>query len=107
MLNHHPAHANVLSNRDWQKLIFYYYADHFINFKGLVNDLYKLYKVRLWISAVNPASFSPNAINQPSTGTGPGAITSPAGGSGFDTSYTMASGPIRTRTALCRHTSSR
>jgi hypothetical protein len=56
--------------RDWQKLIFYYYADHYVNFKDLVNDLYKLYKVRLWMSAVNPASFSTNAINQPPTGIG-------------------------------------
>jgi hypothetical protein len=37
--------------------------DHYANFKDLVNDLYKLYKVRLWMSAVNPASFSTNAIN--------------------------------------------
>lgn len=37
-------------------------------------DLCKLYKVRLWMSAVNPASFSTNAINQPPTGIGPGAI---------------------------------
>lgn len=41
------------------------------------------------MSAVNPASFSPNAINQPPTGIGPGAITSDAA---FDNSYTMAYG---------------
>lgn len=46
-----------------------------MNFKDLVNDLYKFYKVRLWMSAVNPASFSPNAIGQPPSGVGPGAIT--------------------------------
>lgn len=84
--------TNALFHRDWQKLIFYYYADHYVNFKDLVNDLYKLYKVRLWMSAVNPASFSPNAINQPPTGIGPGAITSSGAGNGFDTSYTMAYG---------------
>lgn len=50
-----------LRSRDWQKLIFYYYADHYLNFKGLVNNLSK---VRLWMSAVNPASFSTNAINR-------------------------------------------
>lgn len=80
-------------SRDWQKLIFYYYADHYVNFKDLVNDLYKLYKVRLWMSAVNPASFSTNAINQPPTGIGPGAIVSHSqSGPDFDNSYTMAYG---------------
>lgn len=85
--------ANSL-HRDWQKLIFYYYADHYVNFKDLVNDLYKLYKVRLWMSAVNPASFSPNAINQPPTGIGPGALTGNNSSSGqdFDNSYTMSYG---------------
>ena len=78
---------------EWQKLIFYYYADHYVNFKDLVNDLYKLYKVRLWMSAVNPASFSTNAINQPPTGIGPGAIvTHSQSGPDFDNSYTMAYG---------------
>lgn len=80
--------------RDWQKLIFYYYADHYVNFKELVNDLYKLYKVRLWMSAVNPASFSPNAINQPPTGIGPGAVTNNLDQyrPDFDNSYSMTYG---------------
>jgi hypothetical protein len=87
-----PDQANT-HPRDWQKLIFYYYADHYVNFKDLVNDLYKLYKVRLWMSAVNPASFSPNAINQPPTGIGPGAIVSHSqSGPDFDNTYTMAYG---------------
>ena len=74
-------------------MIFYYYADHYVNFKDLVNDLYKLYKVRLWMSAVNPASFSPNAINQPPTGIGPGAIVhNSQSGPDFDNTYTMAYG---------------
>ena len=74
-------------------MIFYYYADHYVNFKDLVNDLYKLYKVRLWMSAVNPASFSPNAINQPPTGIGPGAIVAHSqSGPDFDNTYTMAYG---------------
>ena len=64
-----------------------------MNFKDLVNDLYKLYKVRLWMSAVNPASFSTNAINQPPTGIGPGAIvTHSQSGPDFDNSYTMVCG---------------
>ena len=83
----------MLSSRDWNKLIFYYYADHYVNFKELVNDLYKLYKVRLWMSAVNPASFSPNAINQPPTGIGPGALTDfNALRQEFDSSYSMSYG---------------
>ena len=87
-MNHTNTHP-----RDWQKLIFYYYADHYVNFKDLVNDLYKLYKVRLWMSAVNPASFSPNAINQPPTGIGPGAIVHHSqSGPDFDNTYTMAYG---------------
>ncbi len=45
--------------RLWQKFIFYCYADHYVNFKDLVDDLYK---VCLWMSAVNAASSSTNAI---------------------------------------------
>jgi hypothetical protein len=45
------------------------------------------------MSAVNPASFSTNAINQPPTGIGPGAIvTHSQSGPDFDNSYTMAYG---------------
>jgi len=47
--------------RGWQKLIVYCFADHYVNFKDLVNDLYK---VCLWMSVVSPASFSTNAINR-------------------------------------------
>lgn len=75
-------------NRDFQKLIFYYYADHYINFKDLITDLYRIYKTRIWLSAVNPASFSQHAMGQPPSGIGPGAIT----GMGQDNSYTMAYG---------------
>jgi hypothetical protein len=46
--------------RVWQKLICYCFADHYVNFKDLVNDLYK---VCLWMSAASPASFSTNAVN--------------------------------------------
>ena len=45
----------------WQKLILYCFADHYVSFKDLVNDLYK---ACLWMCAVNPASFSTNAINR-------------------------------------------
>lgn len=45
------------------------------------------------MSAVNPAAFSRNAINQPPTGIGPGASTaSPNSGPAFDNTYTMKYG---------------
>ena len=43
--------------RDWKKLTFYYFADSYINFNPLVTDLFKIYKTRIWMSAINPASF--------------------------------------------------
>lgn len=43
--------------RDWKKLTFYYFADSYINFNSLVTDLFKIYKTRIWMSAINPASF--------------------------------------------------
>ncbi|KAL2868845.1 ribosomal L15-domain-containing protein [Aspergillus lucknowensis] len=42
---------------DWKKLTFYYFADSYINFNSLVTDLFKVYKTRIWMSAINPASF--------------------------------------------------
>lgn len=56
-------------------MIFYYYADHYINFKDLVTELYRIYKTRIWLSAVNPASFSQHALGTPPSGYGPGALT--------------------------------
>ncbi|OKL59546.1 hypothetical protein UA08_05360 [Talaromyces atroroseus] len=51
---------------DWKKLTFYYFADSYINFNSLVTDLFKIYKTRIWMSAINPASFV-----TPSTGLQP------------------------------------
>lgn len=39
-----------------------------------MNELFRIYKKRIWMSAVNPASFSQHAIGQPPSGIGPGAI---------------------------------
>ena len=64
--------------RDFQKLIFYYYADHYINFKDLVTELYRIYKTRIWMGAINPASYSQHAISSPPDGIGPGALTGAA-----------------------------
>lgn len=51
---------------DWKKLTFYYFADSYINFNSLVTDLFKIYKTRIWMSAINPASFvTPSAGLQP------------------------------------------
>ena len=56
----------TLNNRDWKKLTFYYFADAYINFNTLVTDLFKIYKTRIWMSAINPASFvTPTAGPQP------------------------------------------
>ncbi|XP_044724461.1 PSP1 domain-containing protein [Hirsutella rhossiliensis] len=59
---------------DWKKLTFYYFADSYINFNSLVTDLFKIYKTRIWMSAINPASFaSPTLGIQAPSGVGPGA----------------------------------
>jgi hypothetical protein len=56
-------------------LTFYYFADAYINFNSLVTDLFKVYKTRIWMSAINPASFaSPSLGLQAPSGIGPGAV---------------------------------
>jgi hypothetical protein len=48
-----------------------------VNFNELVTDLFKQYKVRIWMSAVNPASVvNPAGLMQiaPPSAIGPGAI---------------------------------
>lgn len=58
--------------RDWKKLTFYYFADEYINFNSLVTDLFKIYKTRIWMSAINPASFqTPLGGLQIPSGAGP------------------------------------
>lgn len=40
-----------------------------------MTDLFKIYKTRIWMSAINPASFAtPTAGLQPPSGVGPGAL---------------------------------
>ncbi|EAS33936.3 PSP1 domain-containing protein [Coccidioides immitis RS] len=57
---------------DWKKLTFYYFADTYINFNSLVTDLFKIYKTRIWMSAINPASFvTPTTGLQALGGLGP------------------------------------
>ncbi|RKO97406.1 hypothetical protein CXG81DRAFT_895, partial [Caulochytrium protostelioides] len=38
---------------DRRKLTFYFVADHRIDFRDLVRDLFKTYKTRIWMCAVN------------------------------------------------------
>lgn len=42
---------------DGKKLTFYFFSNEYINFNALVTDLFKMYKTRIWMSAINPASF--------------------------------------------------
>lgn len=75
MLTRYFSNANLY--RDWKKLTFYYFADAYINFNPLVTDLFKIYKTRIWMSAINPASFvTPVTGLQLPTGLGPGAFSS-------------------------------
>lgn len=67
-------HLLISSRRDWKKLTFYYFADSYINFNSLVTDLFKIYKTRIWMSAINPASFASPSIGQTPSGVGPGAV---------------------------------
>jgi len=57
-------------------LTFYYFADSYINFNSLVTDLFKVYKTRIWMSAMNPASFAhPAGLHPPGSGPpGSGAL---------------------------------
>ncbi|KAI1340129.1 hypothetical protein F5Y15DRAFT_65305 [Xylariaceae sp. FL0016] len=71
---------------DWKKLTFYYFADAYINFNSLVTDLFKIYKTRIWMSAINPASFaSPTLGLQAPSGVGPGAVGLGRGGGSNNT----------------------
>lgn len=75
--------AKLMMSRDWKKLTFYYFADAYINFNSLVTDLFKIYKTRIWMSAINPASFaSPTLGIQAPSGVGPGAVNVGRGSGG-------------------------
>lgn len=42
---------------DRKKLTFYFFSTEYINFNALVTELFKMYKTRIWMSAINPASY--------------------------------------------------
>ncbi|KAF2649829.1 hypothetical protein K491DRAFT_610015 [Lophiostoma macrostomum CBS 122681] len=68
---------------DFHKLTLFYYADAYVNFNPLVVDIFKLWKIRIWMSAVNPASVvNPAQQMQPPTAIAPGAIIHPRSGAG-------------------------
>ncbi|KAG0060274.1 hypothetical protein BGZ89_012406 [Linnemannia elongata] len=50
---------------DRRKLTFYFHADHRIDFRELVRDLFKIYKTRIWMYAVNPTMSSSTAPMSP------------------------------------------
>jgi len=72
--------TDMQSDSDFHKLTFFYYSDVYINFRQLISDLFRTYKVRIWMSAVNPASLS-NASAAgpvpPPRALGPGAVGIP------------------------------
>lgn len=47
---------NVDIQWDGNKVTCYYYSESYINFQPLVNRLHALFNVRIWMSAINPAS---------------------------------------------------
>ncbi|KAG0311179.1 hypothetical protein BGZ97_012020 [Linnemannia gamsii] len=55
---------------DRRKLTFYFHADHRIDFRELVRDLFKIYKTRIWMYAVNPTTTSSTAPMSPSQAPG-------------------------------------
>ncbi|KAI5271205.1 PSP1-domain-containing protein [Aureobasidium subglaciale] len=74
--NEHNLKMEILDAEfqlDWKKLTFYFYSTEYINFNLLVGDLFKIYKTRIWLSAINPAAFRTRP-NQPPSSIGPGAI---------------------------------
>ncbi|KAF2400198.1 hypothetical protein EJ06DRAFT_420398 [Trichodelitschia bisporula] len=66
-VNDHSLRMEILDaefQHDYRKLTFFYYAEEYINFNDLVTDLFKVYKTRIWMSAINPGSYTamnPNA----------------------------------------------
>src|SRR5579871_1571026 len=70
--------ANIFSS-DYRKLTFFYYAEEYINFNDLVTDLFKVYKTRIWMSAINPASYTVMNPNNARTHTAPPRSTQQMG----------------------------
>ncbi|KAF2435820.1 hypothetical protein EJ08DRAFT_692393 [Tothia fuscella] len=71
-VNDHGLRMEILDaefQHDYRKLTFFYYAEEYINFNELVTDLFKVYKTRIWMSAINPSTYmamNPNTAPRPS-----------------------------------------
>jgi hypothetical protein len=70
-VNDHGLRMEILDaefQHDYRKLTFFYYAEEYINFNELVTDLFKVYKTRIWMSAINPSTYmamNPNTAPRP------------------------------------------
>ncbi|ORY95984.1 PSP1 C-terminal conserved region-domain-containing protein [Lobosporangium transversale] len=68
---------------DRRKLTFYFRAEHRIDFRELVRDLFKIYKTRIWMYAVSPSKATLNnrdvgmQMSTPHTQTSPLVSSSP------------------------------
>ena len=79
-VGHASRTAAADAHSDYHKLTYFYYAETYVNFNQLVTDIFKHFKVRIWMSAVNPASVvNPAGLMQlgPPSAIGPGAILHP------------------------------
>ncbi|KAF9405001.1 hypothetical protein BGZ94_003817, partial [Podila epigama] len=69
---------------DRRKLTFYFIAERRIDFRELVRDLFKIYKTRIWMCAVNPlmsnSNSLTNALNTHGTHVSDMALAGSAGG---------------------------
>ena len=50
---------------DRKKLIFYYSTSRRIDFRDLVRELFRIYKTRIWMCAVNGIPYVPNHKRRP------------------------------------------
>lgn len=71
-LNNDLTLINVEYQCDFKKLIFYYFANFKrIDFRGLIKELFKIYKTRIWLCAVlpydRPDLYTSNGIESPKT----------------------------------------
>lgn len=54
---------------DFNKLTFYFLSPQYLHFNPLVTELFKLFKTRIWMSALNPAScVAPSSLAQMARG---------------------------------------
>lgn len=55
----------ISGNRDRRKLTFFFKAERRIDFRELVRELFKIYKTRIWMYAVNQAATnSPDSVGE-------------------------------------------